>query len=109
LVSLAENKKISFTQGRAVYPRYYMAGEGEDFTDKIGYKKVDYGRLVFNIISKTSYRVIFPMSQPPDFFPHASDVTLIYGENNNILFILTKMGNEEKFYVSESFDSSACP
>jgi hypothetical protein len=103
---LADQLKIE--QGRAVYPRYYIAGDGEDFTDTPGYKAVDKGRLVFDIVGQTNHRVIFPMSQPPDFFPHASDVTLIYNSNGDIWFTLVQTNENEKLYLSDDFDRVLC-
>lgn len=105
---LAANDKLTFAQGMAVYPRYYGAGEGESITDKIGYKPVDEGRLVFDIIRGSRYRIVFPLAKSPEFFPHASDVTLIYNEIGELWFILVKQENAGNFYISESFESSSC-
>lgn len=99
---------LMIEQGRAVYPRYYIAGDGEDFTDTPGYKAVDKGRLVFDIVGQANHRVIFPMSQQPDFFPHASDVTLVYNSGGDIWFALVQANEKEKFYISDDFDRSLC-
>ena len=107
--TLADAGGLSFVQGRAVYPRYYAAGEGEKITDKVGYKAVDEGRLVFDIIAeKVNTRIIFPMDQSPEFFPHASDATLVYNSSGNLWFIFVKLGDKERFYISDSFDPSLC-
>lgn len=100
---------LSFTQGMAVYPRYYGAGEGEKITDKVGYKVVDEGRLVFDLIAnRRSSRVIFPMTESPQFFPHASDVILVYGLDGELWFIYVKQQGREKFYMSGSWDPLLC-
>ena len=108
LQKLADDGILSFVQGRALYPRYYRAGDGESITDKIGYKKVDEGRLVFNIVGQANRRVIFPMTQPPRFFPHASDITLMFSKDGELWFVYVKQGEKDRFYVSESFDLSIC-
>lgn len=63
--------------GRAVYPRYYAAGEGEPGTAKLGYGKSDQARLVFYLVGDQSTLVIFPRPTAPAFFPNASDVAVV--------------------------------
>jgi hypothetical protein len=63
--------------GRAVYPRYYDAGDGEPGTAKLGYGKEEKARLVFFLIGPESSLVIFELEKPPPFFPHTSDVYMI--------------------------------
>jgi len=108
LQKLADANVISIIQGRAVYPRYYAAGEGEKFTDSIGYKAVGDGRLVFDLVGQANVRYIFKTSQEPDFFPHASDVTLISSKEGELWFADVKQGTVERFYISDSFDRSMC-
>jgi hypothetical protein len=108
LQELALNQELAFSQGRALYPRYYAAGDGERITDKFGYKISDEDRLVFEFIGQSRDRIVFPLSQPPAFFPHASDVTLIFGREGELWFVFVKQGNEGAFYVSEDFDGFVC-
>ncbi len=108
LKKLINDQQLRIVQGRALYPRYYSAGDGEDFTDTPGYKTVEVGRLVFDIIGQENHRVIFPMPQSPDFFPHASDVTLLSNQNGEIWFILVSREQTEKLYVSDDFDGTLC-
>ena len=109
LQKLADDDELRFVQGRVVYPRYYGAGDGERFTDKVGYKIVDEARLVFDIVGQANGRIVFPMSHSPKYFPHASDITLIYDRRTGKLwFIFVKHADVEMFYVSESFDPSLC-
>jgi hypothetical protein len=63
--------------GRAVYPRYYDAKEGEPGTDKLGYGKDEKARLVFLLIGPQNSLVIFELQNAPPFFPHTSDVYMI--------------------------------
>jgi hypothetical protein len=104
---VAENQ-LSITQGRAVYPRYYEANDGETFTDSAGYKAVDEGRLVFQLVGQTNQRVVFPMSEPPDFFPNASDVTLFFDASGNMRFILVEQGDAQRMYFSETLVFPVC-
>lgn len=99
---LAESSGLEIVRGRALYPRFYAAGEGEIFTDSVGYKKVDEGRLVFDLLGQRNHRVIFPMSQSPEFFPNASDVTIWFDKNASPWFILVEQGDAQRFYVSDA-------
>jgi hypothetical protein len=63
--------------GRAVYPRYYDAGDGEPGTAKLGYGEAEAARLVFYLIGPESKLVIFELEDQPQFFPHTADVYMI--------------------------------
>jgi len=108
LQKLADADILSFIQGRAIFPRYYAAGDGESFTDSVGYKVVNEDRLVFNLVGQENGRFIFETSQQPDFFPHASDVTLVLSDDGDFWFAFVKQGDIERFYISDSFDFSIC-
>jgi len=62
--------------GRAVYPRWYAAGDGEPGSAKLGYGKEDRARLVFFMTGEINSLVILPLAQAPDFFPNISNVTV---------------------------------
>ncbi len=64
------------TYGRAVYPRYYEADEGEPGTAKQGYGASTDARLVFWLVGARPGLVIVPLKNTPGFFPHAADVWL---------------------------------
>jgi hypothetical protein len=108
LQKLLDTGELSVIQGRAIYPRYYAAGEGETFTDSVGYKAVTEGRLVFDLVGQSSGRYIFKISQEPTFFPHASDVVLMSSSKGGPWFVLVKQRDVEKFYVSDSWKPSTC-
>jgi hypothetical protein len=103
-----EKMTSGIQRGRALYPRYYEAGGGEWFTDSFGYKVEDEGRLVFTLLSDKVPRIVFPLDEPPSFFPHTADVTLIYGNDGLPLFALVEKDNREAFYVSSRFDHTVC-
>jgi hypothetical protein len=109
LQKLTDADELSLLQGRAVYPRYYPAGAGEKFTDSVGYKVVDEGRLVFDLVGQAGGRYIFKTSQEPDFFPNASDITMISSKDGELLFVYVTQNDVERFYISDSFDRSMCP
>lgn len=62
--------------GRAIYPRWYDAGDGEAGSAKMGYGTSDQARLVFFMAGEENTLVIFPLKSSPLFFPNASDVTV---------------------------------
>jgi hypothetical protein len=64
--------------GRALYPRYYRAGEGEPDRSTY-YRFLDYQRLVFTLIgpnNPTPEGVVIP-GDPPPFSFHAEDVVVV--------------------------------
>jgi len=71
--------------GRAIYPRYYAAGEGEPGSGKLGYGKSNEARLVFFLIGETDTLVVFPTQPSPAFFPNASDVAVVGTQVNGVL------------------------
>jgi hypothetical protein len=63
-------------RGRAIYPRWYDAGEGEPGTAKLGYGEANEARLVFFLVGEANTLVIFPLETAPMSFPNASEVTV---------------------------------
>lgn len=105
---LSQQELLTYVQGRALYPRYYAAGDGERFTDAFGYKAVDQDRIVFEFVGQRNDKIVMPLLKYPDFFPHASDVTLVYGTDTSPWFILVENGDEEGFYISKNFTPLIC-
>jgi hypothetical protein len=61
---LAADDLLHMEQGRALYPRYYMAGDGENFTDTPGYRVADMGRKTSGLFSPWKDHLNFsPMHQ----------------------------------------------
>ena len=75
--ALAKEPGALVLRGRAIYPRYYAAGEGEPQSAKTGYSDMPQPRLVFFLLGQTNSLVVLDLPQSPDFFPNAADVTLI--------------------------------
>jgi len=87
--------------GRAIYPRYYDAGDGEPATAKLGYGPEADARLVFWLVGPKPGLVIFPLETSPEFFPHASDVWIIGSMDGNALrarIIKVEMGDKSVIY-----------
>lgn len=60
--------------GRALYPRYYRAGDGMAGDD--GKFEFDYSRIEIYLIGDTHQWFILPTDVEPDWFPHGSDVII---------------------------------
>ncbi len=66
---------LAFT-GRALYPRYYLAGEGEPGTDNpMGPQP--YARLGFYLAGPQNRSFVMPIQNRPGTFPNASDVLVL--------------------------------
>ena len=63
---------------------------------------------MFEMVGQRYNRVIFPMTQMPEFFPNASDVTLWFDKNNSPWFVLVEQGESQRFYVSDVADVEGC-
>jgi len=72
---ILESEKIVY--GRAIYPRFYEARDGEPGSGKLGYGESDEPRLVFWMVGPDPGLVIVPLENTPDFFPHASDIWVV--------------------------------
>ncbi len=75
--SLAQDENMLVLQGRAVYPRYYAAGQREPKSAKTGYGSMDQPRLVFFLVGQQNSLVVFDLPEAPGFFPNAADVILV--------------------------------
>lgn len=69
--------------GRALYPRYYEAGEGEPGTAKIGYGAEEKARLVFFLVGPQDRLVVLELENAPQFFPNLSDVYMLGTETDS--------------------------
>jgi hypothetical protein len=87
--------------GRAIYPRYYAAGDGEPGSAKLGYGKTDRARLVFFLIGTQNTLVILPLKSAPDFFPNSGDVTIIGTQQDGFVsgvdVVVQKDGREAEY------------
>jgi len=64
--------------GLNLFPRYYEIGKGEDTAQRTVYSREDYPRLGFTFIGPFGAgQAALPLSQPPQYFPHAEDVIVV--------------------------------
>jgi hypothetical protein len=72
---LTENGSV-FLSGRALYPRYYLAGQGID-AQRSAFEARDYPRLVFSLVGAQDHLFVILPGAPPKNFPNASDVIVL--------------------------------
>ena len=87
--------------GRAIYPRFYQANDGEPLSDKTGYRVLDYARFTFLLVSPTNSLVILKDEESPQVFPNASDVMVLgCPQGNYIDAALVILPEENAFYTA---------
>lgn len=75
LEQFLEQPGARLVKGRALYPRYYAAGDGEPRTAKAGYEPLAFPRSLFQIASNTfNGLVMLRAEQIPHSLPNAADV-----------------------------------
>jgi hypothetical protein len=105
--AIANNQLIA-SRGRALSPRYYESGEGEE-TDKLGYRPNEQPRLLFYLSGDYYGLIILNLNQTPGFFPHASDVIVFRDAVNehDAWFVLAQNDGREEIYFSDTHTSCA--
>jgi hypothetical protein len=101
-------------EGRALYPRYYRAGEGEPGGGWAAFAERDYDRLGFSLIGAERGGVIMPMEEPPGTFPHASDVIVVGCQNEEfidaaVIFVDSGNPDETVVFIRPNLNELACP
>jgi hypothetical protein len=97
----AQQKDTVIARGRALFPRYYLAGQGEPKTSKVEYIARDFPRLNFTMVGQLNGPAIFPLSESPAVFPNTGDITVIGCQGSDYfkpIFVLVESGN--KAYLS---------
>lgn len=97
-------------KGKAFYPRYYHAGEGEEKTAKTGYEPSPDARLVFLTASTPDGLTILRTGTPPAYFPNGADVSIVGCQHQLFAeaFIVTVHGDREATYISPDALSLEC-
>lgn len=72
-------------RGRAIYPRWYAAGDGEPGSAKLGYGAMDEPRLVFFLVGERNSLVICGLKNAPETFQNAANVSLSASLQNGFL------------------------
>lgn len=95
LNTLPSNGTEVVIHGRAIYPRWYDAGEGEPGTAKLGYGASDEARLVFFLVGEENTLVIFPLKTAPKSFPNASEVIVTGTQKDGFIqALIVKIGKD---------------
>ncbi|MBN2500173.1 MAG: hypothetical protein JXB38_05350, partial [Anaerolineales bacterium] len=82
--------------GRALYPRYYPAGEGEPSDSWSAFTPYPYSRVGFYLAGPQNAQVVLPLDTAPDAFPHAADVLVLGCSDGGLVEAFAVM-----FYDSE--------
>jgi hypothetical protein len=101
-------------EGRALYPRYYKAGEGEPGKDWAAFIERNYDRLGFSLVGPENGSVILPLEEPPESFPNGSDVIVVGCQEEDyidaaMILVSPEAPAEVELLVRPSFDVLTCP
>ncbi|MBM3145134.1 MAG: hypothetical protein FJ010_09220 [Chloroflexi bacterium] len=106
-----ENDQAIYLQGRAFYPRFYPAGEGEAGSGWQAYAPRPYSRIGFTLIGTGITQVVMEIDAPPEHLPNASDVFVLGCEADDIVYALAVLVKDETeyFFVTSSDVGLSCP
>ena len=109
IIKLMSNEDMFLGYGRAIYPRFYQANDGEPLSDKTGYRVLDYARFTFLLVSPTNSLVILKDEESPQVFPNASDVMVLgCPQGNYIDAALVILPEENAFYTAGNLADFTC-
>jgi hypothetical protein len=97
--------------GRALYPRFYLAGDGEPGSGWPSFTPRPYERLGFYLIGPERRHVVLRMPAAPADFPHAADVLVLgcmvedYLEAN----LVVVLGSSQAILVRSPLEGWTCP
>jgi hypothetical protein len=91
--------------GRALYPRFYKADQGEPGGDWPAFSPRPYSRLGFVLIGPRDAHVVLSADETPIFFPHASDA-IVFGcpADERIQAKLVVLSTEDGYTLVPSSD-----
>jgi hypothetical protein len=106
-----EKDEIVILQGRALYPRYYETGFGESGEGWSAYIPRDFPRLGFTLVGPNDAQIILLHETSPDYFPNATDVTLIGCEADDVVYALAVYVHDkrEQLYTASAEIEALCP
>ncbi len=81
LTQFLEQKNAVFISGLALYPRYYKP-DGDIYLADM---PQDFRYLHFWLISDGDIQIVLPREKPPEFFPHASTVSVLGCTEGNFI------------------------
>lgn len=95
---------VTVVQGRALFPRYYLAEPEELGGEWPAFDPHPYDRLGFFLVGTENAQVVLPIDNIPDYFPNAADV-LVFGcrEEGYLRALAVVVGGDEDevIYFSE--------
>lgn len=97
--------------GRALYPRYYRAGQFEPGGKWPGNVEYPVSRLAFYLAGPSYSQVVFPLADVPVYFPNAVDVALIGCQVEGYIqaYAVVVAGPEGRFvYLDEYLNELKC-
>lgn len=102
---LSVQSGLTVWQGRALFPRYYLADQGEPSGKWPAFNPLPFRRLGFFLVGDKNAQVVFPIERVPDEFPNAADVIVFACEKDNYLLaqtIVVSVGkNSDVVYIAD--------
>jgi hypothetical protein len=98
--------------GRGLYPRYYLAGQGEaPETRWPSFVVRDYNRLGFYLIGPKQRQVVLRTPSPPSYFPHASDVIVLGCSEGDYLdaYLIVFLKSPDSILARSPLGQWVCP
>lgn len=111
LDTFLQNPDAKILVGRALYPRYYKANQGEFVGAFYPYQTLEFPRIAFRLIGPAGdYPVILP-GDIPEYFPHTSDM-LVLGCNGAHYFdalVVIVLDDRGAIYTRAPKSELQCP
>ena len=102
-------------QGRALYPRFHAAGEGEAGIRRTPFSPLPFARTDFYLVGPFNHGIVLPQTESPETFPNGADV-VVWGCNGMDYFealavvIYDSNGEPLDLLLRQPFpESGGCP
>ena len=82
---LSENSRLSVIYGKALYPRYFQAGNKMDDDRGGTIPDYSYSRVEFYMVGSVNTWVTLPINKTLEYFPHGSEVLVIGYPQNEVI------------------------
>jgi len=107
-------KNALVVEGRALYPRFYRAGDGEPGKSWTAFLEHDYSRLGFFLVGPKKGSVIIRMEDSPEYFPHAVDVVVVGCQGDDFIdavAVILKTENQpvDTVVFRSDLENLSCP
>jgi hypothetical protein len=110
---LAEGGHI--VHGRAIYPRFHKADQGEAGTNRTPFSPLPFQRLDFYMVGPFNGGIVLAQSMVPDKFPNGADVLAIGCPGSEffdalLVVIYDQAGNPSQIFERQPFpEAPGCP